>query len=163
MSGGISIRAAIPADLDTVVRYIRELARYEKLEHLVTATPELIQKALFSPEPKAHAVICEEGRRPIGFGLFVYNFSTFLGRPGIYLEDLYVEPEFRRGLGGVPLPRPARRERGLRARRMVGARLERAGDQVLPRHGRPADERLVRHAAHRRRAHQIGGIRGHRG
>ena len=95
------LRAATPQDVATLVRLIGELAAYEKLEHLMRATPEALDQHLFGSRPVAEAVIAElepgaEGqRRAVGFALFFTNFSTFLCRPGLYLEDLYVEPEHR--------------------------------------------------------------------
>lgn len=99
-----ALRAAIPADLPAIVELIRELAVYERLEHLVVATPESLALHLFGPRPAAEVVLAEaqtQGRRAVvGFALYFTNFSTFLGRPGLYLEDLYVRPAHRgRGLG----------------------------------------------------------------
>lgn len=97
-----ALRPATPADLAAIVGLIRELAVYEKLEHLVVATPETIAPYLFGPRPAAEVVVAEieVGGRPevVGFALFFTNFSTFLGRPGLYLEDLFVQPAHR-GLG----------------------------------------------------------------
>jgi GNAT superfamily N-acetyltransferase len=103
----LTIRPALEADLPLVLRLIRDLARYEKLEHKVVADEETLRRSLFGPRVYAEAVIAEEsdrevgeGVKPVGFALFFHNFSTFIGRPGIYLEDLYVEPEARgRGYG----------------------------------------------------------------
>ena len=99
-----ALRAATPADLPAIVELIRELAVYERLEHLVVATPESLAPHLFGPRPAAEGVLAEaqtQGRREVvGFALYFTNFSTFLGRPGLYLEDLYVRPAHRgRGLG----------------------------------------------------------------
>lgn len=99
-----SLRAATRADVTAIVGLIRELAVYEKLEHLVVATPELIEPHLFGPRPAAEVAVAEVevdgAARVVGFALWFTNFSTFLGRPGLYLEDLYVQPAFRgRGLG----------------------------------------------------------------
>jgi GNAT superfamily N-acetyltransferase len=94
----ISIRAAVRADAPLVLAFIRELAVYEHLEHQVVATVEDIEAALFGERPYAEVVFaCLEGV-PLGFALFFHNFSTFLGKPGIYLEDLFVRPQAR-GLG----------------------------------------------------------------
>ena len=94
------IRAATEADVPLILSLIRELAEYEKLSHEVVATEEALRESLFGESPVAEVVIGYEGEAPAGFALFFYNFSTFLGRPGIYLEDLYVKPHFRgRGLG----------------------------------------------------------------
>ncbi len=92
------IRPAAPADAALILSLIRELAVYEKLAHEVTATEADIRAALFGARPAAECVIAEAGGRPVGFALYFHNFSTFLGRAGIYLEDLYVKPE-QRGKG----------------------------------------------------------------
>jgi GNAT superfamily N-acetyltransferase len=101
MSGaahGISIRPATASDLPLVLAFIRELAVYERLEHQVVASEAQLGTALFGPRPFAEVVFaCLDGA-PVGFALFFHNFSTFLGKPGIYLEDLFVRPEAR-GLG----------------------------------------------------------------
>lgn len=94
------IRTAIPGDEGQVLRLIGALAEYEQLTHEVVATEEQIRNALFGKRPYAECLLAEVDRRVVGFALFFYNFSTFLGKPGIYLEDLFVEPEYRgRGLG----------------------------------------------------------------
>jgi len=96
------LRPAAPTDLQAIVALIRELAAYEKLEHLVVVTPESLHPHLFGPKPAAEAMVAEvvvDGQpRVVGFALFFTNFSTFLGQPGLYLEDLYVQPAYR-GLG----------------------------------------------------------------
>jgi GNAT superfamily N-acetyltransferase len=95
-----TLRPASPADLPVVVDLIRELAVYEKLEHLVVVTPESLAPHLFGPRPAAEALVGEVEGRVVAFALFFTNFSTFLGRPGLYLEDLYVQPAHRgTGLG----------------------------------------------------------------
>jgi GNAT superfamily N-acetyltransferase len=91
----ITIRAAQPADVPQVLAFIRELAVYERLEHQVVATESDLAAALFGPRPYAEVVLgCLDGE-PVGFGLFFHNFSTFLGKPGLYLEDLFVRPAAR--------------------------------------------------------------------
>jgi GNAT superfamily N-acetyltransferase len=98
VSGEITIRPATRSDLPRVLAFIRELAVYEHLEHEVVASETEVGAALFGPLPAAEVVFaCLDGT-PVGFALFFHNFSTFLGRAGIYLEDLYVQPEAR-GLG----------------------------------------------------------------
>ncbi len=83
-----------------VLVLIRELAEYERLADQVTATESDLREALFGPAPSAEAVIAAVGGRPVGFALFFHNFSTFTGKRGLYLEDLYVRPEYRRrGIG----------------------------------------------------------------
>ena len=94
------IRPASPGDVLQILGFIRELAAYEKLEHQVVATEALIAEHLFGPQPAAEVVIAELDTVPVGFALFFRNFSTFLGRPGLFLEDLYVQPQARgRGVG----------------------------------------------------------------
>ncbi len=94
------LRPATPADLPAIVGLIRELADFEQLLHLVVVTPESLQPHLFGPRPAAEAVVAEVGGKVVAFALFFTNFSTFLGQPGLYLEDLYVQPAHRgRGLG----------------------------------------------------------------
>jgi GNAT superfamily N-acetyltransferase len=102
------LRPAAPADLPAIVGLIGELAAYERLEHMVVVTAESLHPHLFGPKPAAEAVVAElelEGeQRIVGFALFFTNFSTFLGRPGMHLEDLYVQPAFRSlGLGRMLL------------------------------------------------------------
>ena len=94
----ITVRAATPADVPAVLSFIRELAVYEHLEHEVVATEADVHAALFGPRPYAEvALACLDGA-PVGFALYFHNFSTFVGKPGIYLEDLFVRAEAR-GLG----------------------------------------------------------------
>jgi GNAT superfamily N-acetyltransferase len=94
------IRPAVPADLPLIAALVRELAEYERLADQAVATEADFEAALFGVPPKAHAVIAEADGEPAGFGLYFYNFSTFVGRPGIYIEDVYIRPPFRRlGLG----------------------------------------------------------------
>jgi len=98
--GHISVRAATPGEMPQVLAFIRELARYERLEDRVVATEADLAAALGGQRPYAEVVFgCLDGA-PVGFALFFHNFSTFLGKPGIYLEDLFVRPEARgRGVG----------------------------------------------------------------
>ena len=95
-AGELTLRAATPEDLPTILLFIRGLAKYEKLEHQVVATEDLLRTHLFGPRPMAEVVLAERDGTPVGFALFFPNFSTFLGRPGLYLEDLYVH-EHERG------------------------------------------------------------------
>jgi len=96
----VRLRSAVPSDVPTILGFIRELAAYEKLEHQVVATEALLHEHLFGNRPAAEVVIAEVDGRPVGFALFFQNFSTFLGRPGLFLEDLYVQPEARgHGIG----------------------------------------------------------------
>ncbi|MCA9734422.1 MAG: GNAT family N-acetyltransferase [Deferribacteres bacterium] len=94
------IRKAVPDDVQVILQLINELAVFEKLEHEVVATQELLQRNLFGESHVAHALIGELDGKPVGMALYFYNFSTFLARPGIYLEDLIIRSEFRsRGFG----------------------------------------------------------------
>jgi GNAT superfamily N-acetyltransferase len=98
--GDLQIRAAAPADVPVILDLVKELAAFERLAHEVTATPELMQAALFGAPPRAFALVCEVAGKPVGMAVCYYNFSTFVGRAGIYVEDIYVRPEFRgRGIG----------------------------------------------------------------
>jgi GNAT superfamily N-acetyltransferase len=95
-----TLRPAAPADLSAIVGLITELAAYEKLSHMVVVTPESLHTHLFGPRPVAEAVVGEVDGCVVAFALFFTNFSTFLGQPGLYLEDLYVQPAHRgTGLG----------------------------------------------------------------
>jgi GNAT superfamily N-acetyltransferase len=100
----ITIRPATTPDVPLILTFIRELAEYEKLTAEVTADEELLRATLFGPRPFAEALLgCADGE-PVGFALFFHNYSTFLARPGIYLEDLYVRPGYRgRGVGKLLL------------------------------------------------------------
>jgi len=100
----IGIRRAMEEDVPLILSLIRELAGYERLSHEVYATEDLLRFHLFGERRTAEAVIGHHGDEPVGFALFFLSFSTFLGRPGIYLEDLYVRPEFRgTGIGRAML------------------------------------------------------------
>jgi GNAT superfamily N-acetyltransferase len=94
------LRAATSSDCDAIVGLIRELAVFEDLEHLVVVTADGLRQQLFGARPAAEAVVAERDSMVVGFALFFANFSTFLGKPGLYLEDLYVQPAHRqRGIG----------------------------------------------------------------
>jgi GNAT superfamily N-acetyltransferase len=100
----LRIRTAQPADVPVIADLIRQLAKFEKLENEVVMTEELLRIGLFGPRQYAETVIAEEDAQPIGFALFFHTFSTFLARPGIYLEDLFVLAEHRgRGVGRAVL------------------------------------------------------------
>lgn len=89
------IRVAVPEDAKTILRFIRELAAYERAEHEVEATEERIHASIFGEGAVTHALMCEIDGRPAGFAVWFFNYSTWQGRNGLYLEDLYVTPEFR--------------------------------------------------------------------
>ena len=96
----VTILPATPQDVTLILKFIRDLAEYEKLLHEVVATEDSLRKSLFGPGPVAQVLIGEINGTPAGFALYFYNYSTFLGRSGIYLEDLFVNPESRgSGLG----------------------------------------------------------------
>ncbi|HEV2630633.1 MAG TPA: GNAT family N-acetyltransferase [Pseudolabrys sp.] len=105
----LAIRRAAPADAALVFALVCELADYENLQHEVDATPEEIARALFSPEPRLYCDLAEWDDQPAGFAVWFLNFSTFRGRHGLYLEDVFVRPEFRgRGIGKALMQRLAR-------------------------------------------------------
>ncbi len=92
---GTRIREATEEDVPLILSLIRELAEYEKLSDEVVATEDGLQDSLFGERRYAEVLIAEHDGAPAGFALFFHNFSTFLGKPGLYLEDLYVKPAFR--------------------------------------------------------------------
>ncbi|MEA2165225.1 MAG: hypothetical protein QOK37_3352 [Thermoanaerobaculia bacterium] len=102
------IREATESDIPLILQFIRDLADYEKLAHLVVATEESLRATLFGSARFAEVLIASADNLPAGFALFFHNYSTFLAQPGIYLEDLFVKPEFRgRGYGKALLVRLA--------------------------------------------------------
>ena len=104
------IRPAVPADAAVITAFVRELADYEHLLHVVEASEADIMRDLFGASPRIFCDIAEAEGTPIGFALWFYNYSTFKGRHGIYLEDLYVRPATRgRGAGKALLKRLAQR------------------------------------------------------
>ena len=104
-----SIRFATPADVPAILGLIRELAEYERLLDQVVADEAALRRALFGERPFVEALVSIVADETVGFALFFHNFSTFLGKPGMYLEDLYVRPAFRgRGLGKALLTEVAR-------------------------------------------------------
>jgi GNAT superfamily N-acetyltransferase len=101
---GIKIERATAADVPTIFGFIRKLAEYEKLLHEMDATEELLRENLFGERPAAEAIIARIGETAVGFALYFTTYSTFTGRPGIWLEDLFVLSEYRhRGIGRVLL------------------------------------------------------------
>ncbi len=104
----IHVRPATPADVPTILRFIKELAEYERAPEEAIATPTLLHDALFGQSPACEAFIGERNGTPEGFALFFHNFSTWKGRRGVYLEDLYVTPAARGcGLGKALFARVA--------------------------------------------------------
>ncbi len=105
----VSIRPATRNDVPVIAELIRGLARFEKLEHEVVMTEDMLTAGLFGERPYAEVLLADDEEQPVGFALFFHNFSTFLGRPGIYLEDLFVVPEHRgKGIGQLLLATLAR-------------------------------------------------------
>jgi len=97
---GVTLRFATPDDPGLILQFIRELAEYERMSEEVVADEAGLRDVLFGERTVAEVVIAEDCGEPVGFALFFHNFSTFLGRPGIYLEDLFVRPAARgRGIG----------------------------------------------------------------
>ena len=93
--GKINFRYATKTDVPLILQFIRDLAKYEKMENEVVATEEILTEWIFDNK-KAEVIFALDGEKEVGFALFFHNFSTFLGRAGLYLEDLYVKPEYRR-------------------------------------------------------------------
>lgn len=105
----LTVRPAVPADVSVLLELIRELAEYEKLTHEVSATAADLQATLFGPQRAAEALIGEVDGAPAGMAIFFPNYSTFLAKPGLHLEDLYVRPAQRgRGLGRALITAVAR-------------------------------------------------------
>lgn len=96
----ITLRDATPDDIPTILALVRELAEYERDPDAAVATPALLHASLFGPDRVAYAVMAEDAGEAVGFALYFFNFSTWTGRPGLYLEDFYVRPSARgRGIG----------------------------------------------------------------
>ncbi len=105
----LSLKMATEQDVPIILSFIKALAEYERLADAVIATEEGLRQTLFGPKPYAECVIARWQGQPAGFALFFHNYSTFLGRPGIYLEDLFVKPELRgHGVGRALLQHLAR-------------------------------------------------------
>jgi GNAT superfamily N-acetyltransferase len=109
MNPSFSIRNATPDDVPQLFELIKALAAYEKLSHLVTGTTAALEEHLFGERPYIEAIVAEFENKAVGFALFFWNYSTFLTKPGIYLEDIFVLPEYRRlGIGKALLTRVAK-------------------------------------------------------
>src|SRR5271165_2039283 len=114
-----TLREATPSDIPDVLRLVRGLAEYEKLLHEAVATEAEFRTALFGAQPRAHAVLAIADGSAVGLGLWYYTFSTFTGRPDMFLEDLFVEPDWRgRGIGLALLRHLARRAMAEKCRRI---------------------------------------------
>ena len=128
MRAALRIDPATVEDVPVILALIRELADYEKLLHEVQATEADLRRTLFGNPRSAEVILARHDGTPVGFALFFHNYSTFLGKPGLYLEDLYVRPG-RPGpgnrQGAAPAPRPTGRRTRLRSPGVVGPRLER--------------------------------------
>jgi len=114
-AGNFEIRPARVGDVPVILELIRDLATYERAPHEVTATEEQLVDVLFGQRPAAEVLLAFEGKSPVGFAVYFYNFSTWLGRPGLYLEDLFVKPDERgKGYGRALLVELAKiaRDRG---------------------------------------------------
>jgi GNAT superfamily N-acetyltransferase len=121
----IDIRPATEADTTHILQFIRELARYERLEHEVIATEAQLRQTLFGARPYAEVLIATAASEPVGFALFFHNYSTFRAQPGIYLEDLYVQEHMRgHGVGRQLLRQVARLALERRCGRLEWAVLE---------------------------------------
>jgi len=96
----LALRFALKKDVPLILDFINKLAVYEKLSHKVSATPDILERSLFGEKRVAEVIIADYEGDPVGFSLFFHNFSTFLGKPGIYIEDIFVNPESRgKGIG----------------------------------------------------------------
>ncbi|NKB36149.1 MAG: GNAT family N-acetyltransferase [Gammaproteobacteria bacterium] len=100
---GIEIREAVIADAELILGFVTELARYEKAEHEVRASVNDIRESIFGPDSTTHALICSNEGTAVGFAVYFFNYSTWLGKNGLYLEDLYVSPEHRNAGAGKAL------------------------------------------------------------
>src|SRR5438105_1986891 len=121
----LQIRPARVEDVSVILQLIRDLATYERAPDEVTATEEQLADVLFGERPAAEVLLAFEGKSPVGFAVFFHNFSTWLGRPGLYLEDLFVKPEKRgKGYGRAVLVELAKIARGRGCGRMEWAVLD---------------------------------------
>ena len=104
----LTIRSAVESDAALILQFITELAIYEKAEDEVLASEETVKSSMFNDKGHVHGLICEQEGQPIGFAVYFYNYSTWLAKPGLYLEDLYVSPEYRgNGAGKMLLKKMA--------------------------------------------------------
>ena len=98
----LRIRPVTPGDVPLLLTFIKELAEYERLTDEVVATEDVLRESLFGPRPAAEALIAYRGNEPVAFAIWFHNFSSFLGRPGLYIEDIFVRPHAR-GQGAARL------------------------------------------------------------
>jgi GNAT superfamily N-acetyltransferase len=155
----LTIRKATLEDIPLILEFIRELAEYERAPEEAVATPEDLERDGFSGEPRFHVEVAEWDGEPAGFALWFFNYSTWQGKPGLYLEDLFVRPRFRKkGIGKsiAGVSGTCRCRERLRTLPMAGARLERSGDRVLRIPGRKNDERVAHDAGQRGSASEVG-------
>jgi GNAT superfamily N-acetyltransferase len=125
MTASFEIRGTSEADLPVILSLIRDLATYERAPDAVVATEIGLREVLFGPKPSAEVLLALENAEPVGFAVYFYNFSTWLGRPGLYLEDLFVRPEKRgKGYGRGLLIRLAQIAQERRCGRMEWAVLD---------------------------------------
>ncbi|EFF45987.1 N-acetyltransferase [Xanthomonas citri pv. aurantifolii str. ICPB 10535] len=148
------IRSATPADVPLLHELITALAVYEREPDAVKASLEDVRASLFDEGATAHALICEQDGQALGFAVYFFNYSTWLGRNGLYLEDLFVRPEAR-GPCAVAALGAAGGAAWLRAVRMVGTGLEPAGHRLLQGSRCAPDGRLDRVPARRRTAGRV--------
>ncbi len=100
IKSGLKIRASQIEDVPLILEFVKGIARFENLSHLVTATEETLAEAMFGKRPYAEVFFAELEGVPVGFTVFFHNFSTFAGKPGLYIEDIFVKPKFRgKGIG----------------------------------------------------------------
>ncbi|GAE62547.1 hypothetical protein XPN_4453 [Xanthomonas arboricola pv. pruni MAFF 301427] len=143
----LQIRAATPDDMALLHELITALAVYEREPDAVKASPQDLRASLFGEGATAHALICEQDGQALGFAVYFFNYSTWLGRNGLYLEDLFVRPQARGQGAGLALLRHLARlavQRGCGRFRMVGAGLEPAGHRLLSGGRCASDGRLDR-------------------
>jgi GNAT superfamily N-acetyltransferase len=125
IAGELRIEAASERDIPLILSFIQKIAAYEKLSHQVTATEETLRASLFGSSPAAEVLLAYWEDAPAGYAVLFTNFSTFLGRAGIYLEDLFVEPELRgKGIGKALLAAVAREAQGRGCGRLEWAVLD---------------------------------------
>ena len=104
----LTLRNAVENDAALILHFVKELAIYEKAEHEVLATEQTIKSSMFYENSHVHGLICEQDGQAVGFAVYFYNYSTWLAKPGLYLEDLYVSPQFRgNGAGKLLLKKMA--------------------------------------------------------